>query len=410
MYKYKVLKNELLVPTVRSLSLVPLKKDKNLFAYKPGQYGAISLHDGLRPTTSRCFSIISTPTNQNVLEFSMRVNGKFTRAIKRLKEGDRVDVRGPFGNFIFDKYIHHDLVMFAGGIGITPFISMLRYADSLKLDNKIRLLYSCSDQNNVPFLEELKELEKINPNLKVNYFISKGDTDKILDCNVNNCRVDEGSLRQLNISSNQSFMICGPIPYIKSIKELLTKIGVNEENIMVEDFSLSSDFGLRSLISWPMGVYALTGAVIVAGSLAFGIRDYYVSKDQQVAGDEAVPVFDPDESILQEIIKPVDEPVDINTPSSQNQDIVAKPSYNLAINFSGTGGGNVNGNKNSFSHGEVATLTAIPDSNSVFSGWTNCDNVSGTICSVSMTADKNVTAIFDAKTTTPTTKPKTKRS
>jgi predicted ferric reductase len=56
----------------------------------------------------------------------MRNSGKFTRALTQIKKGDSVYVRGPFGGFTFDESSTQPAIFMAGGIGITPFISIIR--------------------------------------------------------------------------------------------------------------------------------------------------------------------------------------------------------------------------------------------------------------------------------------------
>src|ERR1019366_4016478 len=112
------------------------------FGFQPGQYAAISFWHKGRQTPARCFSIVSSPTDQEFLRFSLRVNGHFTKAVEDIKPDDPIKVYGPFGGFIFNTVHDSDVIMLAGGIGITPFISMIRYISRLKTTNKVVLLYS----------------------------------------------------------------------------------------------------------------------------------------------------------------------------------------------------------------------------------------------------------------------------
>ncbi|MEI7683275.1 MAG: FAD-dependent oxidoreductase [Candidatus Saccharibacteria bacterium] len=115
MHKYFVTQNKHITPTTLLLSL---KKRSNTkpFLFQPGQYAAISFKHHHRPTTTRCFSIVSSPTEMDILQFSARSNGRFTKALNDLTVGDEVTVRGSFGAFVFDPARDKDAVLIAGGI------------------------------------------------------------------------------------------------------------------------------------------------------------------------------------------------------------------------------------------------------------------------------------------------------
>ncbi len=276
MYRYNVVKNQLITPSIRLLTLRCTDCAQPML-YWPGQYAAIGLKDKKRPTVMRCFSITSSPNDQQVLQFSMRVKGRFTSAIGRLKESDSVLIRGPFGGFVFDPGVHQDSVFFAGGIGIAPFISMVRYASSLKLSNRLHLIYSCRDYKDVAFFDELKKLESRNPNLKVTYVI--GSIDKNLppaDGSVINGRLDQSTLELLGLNlQEQIFFVCGPPGYMKSVIDLLNKNGVPKRRVLSEAFSQSSSRQTGKLISWPFNMYALTGVALMVVGFSIVASDLY---------------------------------------------------------------------------------------------------------------------------------------
>ncbi len=80
-----------------STLLVTLQGDDDHppLSFQPGQYAAISYIRKHRPSIARCFSIVSSPTQQGMLQFSMRTRGHFTHSLTGLKPGDAVQVRGP---------------------------------------------------------------------------------------------------------------------------------------------------------------------------------------------------------------------------------------------------------------------------------------------------------------------------
>lgn len=275
-YKYKVTDNKLVTTTVRSLLLELDPNSSRPLLYQPGQYAAITLNDKSTPSVARCFSISSSPSQQRQLEFSIRIGGQFTSALERLQKGDEVLVRGPFGNFILNEGSHLDVVMLAGGIGIAPFLSMIRYATFLSLKNKINLIYSCRSQDDIAFYDELVSLSSKNPNLKITYVISKGPTDKLVGQNIISGRLTGENIGSLNLSySSQTFMICGPSIYISSMHSLLLEKNVPDKYILAEAFGQGSTFQTDEAISWPFNMYVMTGVVLGLSTLFVTASDLY---------------------------------------------------------------------------------------------------------------------------------------
>ncbi len=274
MHKYIVKSANQITDTTLLLNLEP-KSGRAPLMYQPGQYAAISFYRHGRPTPARCFSIVSSPTDQSKLQFSMRTKGHFTKTAAQLKPGSVVKVRGPYGGFVLDIANYDDLVFLAGGIGITPFMSMVSYTSSIKAPTKITLFYSCQTQDDVPFLEELRNLEKQNPNLRVIYVIGNGATDKLAGLLVATGHLTPEIMdaNLINNYSNRSFYICGPPPYMNAMAKTLKQKGVNGENIITEAFAQGSHDQTGKVQSWPYNIYVLGGASLVLGSLAITISD-----------------------------------------------------------------------------------------------------------------------------------------
>ncbi|MCB9811977.1 hypothetical protein H6783_03625 [Candidatus Nomurabacteria bacterium] len=270
-YRYTVIENKLLTPTVRSI-VMSARKDSKPLLFEPGQYASFSLHDSLRPTANRCFSIASSPRDRYRLEFSARTGGAYTNALARLTAGATVDVRGPYGDFIFKDHEQSDLVFLAGGIGITPFMSMMRYAADLSLPNKQHLIFSCRSQDDIPFFSELRELQQRNPNLRLTLVIAGGPTDKLAGLEVLTGRMDEAALRELRPDiTAPTYMICGPSGYIAAMQNLLTRAGVPSGQIRSESFSQGRARRGSALMRWPLNAYALSGlSLIAAGAFVVG--------------------------------------------------------------------------------------------------------------------------------------------
>jgi len=260
-----------------STILLTLRKDKSTkpFIFQPGQYASLSFNKNGRSTPTRCFSIVNSPTDQNLIQCSIRTKGKFTNAIANITEGEEVNVRGSFGGFTFDEERDKDTVMLAGGIGVAPFMSMIQYATARKLPNKMTLIYCCNNQDDIPFLSQLIDLEKQNHNFKIVFVISNGSTDKLKGQSVNNGRITSEVIDKIvkGLYAKRTFFICGPAPFMNAMTSILLEQGVDNSRIMTEAFSQGSNRQTGKIRSWPINIYALGVIGLVLGSASIMLND-----------------------------------------------------------------------------------------------------------------------------------------
>ncbi len=130
-------------------------KDGSTLGHKPGQFVEVSiLGVGEAP-----ISVSSSPTRDDAFELGIRAVGNVTQALHRLKPGEAVGIRGPFGNgFPLPELLGRDLLFVAGGIGLCPLRSMIQYAvDKRDQFGKVSLLYGCRQPAEQLFREELAE-------------------------------------------------------------------------------------------------------------------------------------------------------------------------------------------------------------------------------------------------------------
>ncbi len=260
-----------------STLLLTLKRDESErpMAFQPGQYAAISFEKRRKASTTRCFSIVSSPTDQHSLQFSMRVRGQFTTALSKLQVGDVVNVTGPFGGFVFDTANDKKAVFLAGGIGITPFISILRYLRDLNATNDVTLLYSCATQDDIPFGDELLAIQASHPNLKVVFVVGKGPVDKLPQQQAETGYITAELLDKVTGNSYQDrrFFICGPPFFMKPMVGVLTKRGASRSSILTEAFTQSSPKQTSVLRSWPANIYAVGVIGLTLGAFAITVSD-----------------------------------------------------------------------------------------------------------------------------------------
>jgi ferredoxin-NADP reductase len=121
---------------------------------------------------ARAFSLSSSPSEPDQLSVTCKISDTpFKQALSRLTPGALAEVYGPLGSFLYDP--DRPAVFLAGGIGITPFRGMLRYAADSKSTSERRLLYSARVPEELVFRGELDELARESPNLQVRYTITR---------------------------------------------------------------------------------------------------------------------------------------------------------------------------------------------------------------------------------------------
>lgn len=277
MKQYTVTQSQLVNTDTLLLTLRP-KHAKDQLLFYPGQYAAIGFKRFGRPSPMRCFSIVSSPNKPQELQFTARIQGNFTRSLSQLEPGDDVFIRGPFGNFVIDEQYDRNVILMAGGIGITPYMSMIRFATEAQLAIPITLLYSYHRQEEIPFFEELRYHEQHNPNFRAIFFVTQGATSTVKGSKVLQGRIDAARLHQLTGGhfGRFTYFLCGPKSFVESMRSMVTTSGADPSRIISEEFSPTSPANAiaaapqRTIPRW---TYALTGASLVLAAGFFMALD-----------------------------------------------------------------------------------------------------------------------------------------
>ena len=201
--------------------------------YKPGQYFSITIKKDSRELTHH-FSFSSSPTEKEHFEFTKKLTDhEYSLALKSAKIGDWARIDAPYGQFTFEGE-YPKIALFAGGIGITPFISILKNATDKRLDTKITLFYGCSTENDIAFREELESMQNENKNLKMVCVINqpssqwKGETGII---------TAEMIKKALSDYKEYVFFTCGPPPMVKAMETIIERLGLSKNQMKQEYFT-----------------------------------------------------------------------------------------------------------------------------------------------------------------------------
>ena len=281
MKHYTVQRSDRTGRNILLLTLSP-QSDTDVFDYEAGQYVAIGYTRRGRKTPVRPFSIVSSPKNQAELQVAMRVEGNFTRGAHELVPGDEVFVHGPFGEFTLNPAYDKRVVLLAGGIGITPFISMLRWATELRLDSQITLLYACRSAADIAFYEELLALERQNPLVRVVFFVSDGNTSATDDVHILPGRINADILRRAvgDQFGGVTYFLCGPKGFVGAQAKALRAKDVHDDRILTESFTQSSKLLSDGRWSVTSLTYAFAALLLLGGVGAIALLDLvrYVPK------------------------------------------------------------------------------------------------------------------------------------
>lgn len=234
MLKYVIQNIEQLTDDTRYFTLVPV--DNALPQYEPGHFFMLyiiesdaSLWDVYRP-----YSVVSASNEHPKLCFAIKLQGKFTSRLFKLKKGNLLGVDGPFG--IYSFYNDKPIILFAGGIGIPSILSYLRTiknntADKAKKDREIILFYSNRTIAECLFLDELKQITKKNSNIKVVFLFTKQPDAAFGEHN----RINEQMFRKYVSSPKKyTYFVCGSKGFSSAVETILKKTGVPRQQIHIE--------------------------------------------------------------------------------------------------------------------------------------------------------------------------------
>ena len=210
--------------------ILDIRSEKKI-KFKAGQFCFLRLNKN-KLHARHPFTIASSPEDK-LLRFIIKNTGRFTQTASKLKRGEEVLIDGPFGTFI-EKDNKKDLVFIAGGVGITPFISMINDHISKNKNQNITLLYGSKTQKDIIFR---KELDLINKNwLKIIYILnqeSPNSKDNNFEYGYITKEILQKYIKDLN---NSDYYICGPVKMKDLALEILNDLKVNRKNVYFEDF------------------------------------------------------------------------------------------------------------------------------------------------------------------------------
>lgn len=192
------------------------------FTWQAGQYAYITLGE-----ITKQFTIASSPTEEFVqVTTRIRQDSKFKQNLDKIEIGQEIEARGPFGSFVLEKNTINNIFL-AGGIGITPFRSMIKYNVDKKLNIPMFLIYSNSDSEFV-FKKELDQWQKANKFVKIYYHDSSESGH--LDMTKLSSLLKAYSLEHI------AFWSVGPPAFVNSMEDILEGLNIPQDQTKTEKF------------------------------------------------------------------------------------------------------------------------------------------------------------------------------
>lgn len=206
-----------------------LEKPKG-YEFLPGQASLLSIPESKWENEFREFSFTSLNQDQ-VLEFSIKAysdHDGLTRKLHTLEPNNELIIHEPFGT------IHYKGpgVFLAGGVGITPFIAILRHLHKTNQLKGNTLIFSNKEVKDIILEKELHQMLGDDLILTLTREDAKG---------YEHGRISREMIQRYVKNLDQKFYICGPDPFVLNLKNSLEKMGVKEENIVAESFIVSDE-------------------------------------------------------------------------------------------------------------------------------------------------------------------------
>ena len=209
------------------------------FAFKPGQAIDLILADPKSPggdASRHAFSLVSAPHQSDLVIATRMRDSAYKRLLGSLALGAPVKIEGPFGSLALHRDDARTAVFIAGGIGITPFMSMLRQAARDDQSRDVILIYSNRRPEDAAFLRELQEIEKEHKRFRLVATMTGMDKSRLLwDGPIGTVN---GTLISSAVESGvvPVYYLVGPPGMVEAMKVSLSDMGVSDDDIRSEEF------------------------------------------------------------------------------------------------------------------------------------------------------------------------------
>jgi ferredoxin-NADP reductase len=207
-------------------------------AFKPGQAIELLLPDPSNgsETMGHAFSLVSAPFEDELVIATRMRDSQYKRALASLAPGAGARIEGPFGSLTLHKDTRRAAVFIAGGIGITPFMSMLRQAARDGFSRDVALLYSNRRPEDAAYLDELRALQAKHPRFRLVATMTEAQASA-LAWNGETRPIDASLVRAAADGlPSPIFYVAGPPGLVEAVRKALSAAEVDDDDVRSEDF------------------------------------------------------------------------------------------------------------------------------------------------------------------------------
>ncbi|NCT02247.1 hypothetical protein GW766_03305 [Candidatus Parcubacteria bacterium] len=228
-YTWKVNDIQEETPQVKSIYLSAITNRPDFIA---GQYLTVKLPN-LGPVEGKAYSISSMP-HEALIRITVKKMGTFSDALLSLKTGDILTTSKPYGFFYPDVDGVTPLVFLAGGIGITPILSILKDLSHKNDPRPLFLFYSNRTEQETVLQNELSVVAEQNPHLSVHCFITRETL--VADGYIAGRMTPAHLQKFVPASTSADYFLCGSMDFTKSLWKTLRANGIQQHQIYTEGF------------------------------------------------------------------------------------------------------------------------------------------------------------------------------
>jgi len=221
--KFKVTKKECVTDELCRIWLTP-DDGESLFDYVPGQFVMVhELDEDEKSVYVRSYSIASAPSElREEIELGVKSQGKMSGMIFNANERDVFGVQGPYGQFKMPD--EEKVVFFAGGVGVTPFRSMIRESLNQKSAKELLLFFSGRTKVDLLYHEEFVNLAEEYDQFTYVPILTRERSEGWIG---ENGRLDAEMVKRYVDDFNAGYLMCGPVEFMDHVKDILESQGVD---------------------------------------------------------------------------------------------------------------------------------------------------------------------------------------
>lgn len=229
-------------PDIRTFRLAPVAGGDLPFDYLPGQYLTLRLSVDGRPV-ARSYTIASSPTRRGYCELTVKreeMGVSSGHLHRQVREGDRLAVAAPAGRFVFtgegaDEPAADGVVLLAGGVGITPLMSIARYLTDRSWPGDIYFVVAAKTERDIIFRDELDQMRRRYPNLRLCVRLTRAAAADGWAGERGRISADLLARFVPNLARRPVY-VCGPDEMMAAARRVLADLGVPEARVKTEAF------------------------------------------------------------------------------------------------------------------------------------------------------------------------------